>query len=239
MFCMHCGTALPEGAAFCPACGAETGIPGSTPPVICASCGSRALKRVRKGEYVCEFCGSRSYGSGEGEPKSPEAAEAELAALFAEASEYEQRDDIPAELRILVKGLDFAPENCSLLLKLGRAYWRLGQNRKALEYYRKAEQADPADPIVCVNTGNVWLVQGKYAKAKALYEKGLAIIEADPLSASPNDVAVSYGNYGNCLGKMGDLKGARKYLAVAKAKGYDPQSLANVCRQLGIDPDSL
>lgn len=236
---MRCGAALPGGAAFCPACGAEAGVSGTAPPGICTSCGSRALKRVRKGEYVCEFCGCRYCGNGEGEADSAEAAEAELAALFAEAAEREQRDDIPAELRILVKGLDLAPENCSLLLKLGRAYWRLGQNRKALEYFRRAEQADPDDPIVRINMGNVFLVQGQYAEAKALYEQGLAIIGADPLSATPNDTAVSYGNYGNCLGKMGDLKGARKYLALAKGKGYDPRSLANVCRGLGIDPESL
>ena len=84
--------------------------------------------------------------------------------------------------------------------------------------------------------GNICLTQGQYADAKLLYEKGLAIIEADPLSATGNDIAVAYGNYGNCLGRMGDLKGAKKYLSIAKKRGYNRDSLANVCRMLGLNP---
>lgn len=236
MFCIKCGAALPEGANFCPKCGTKTGFSDRTPPESCTACGSRALKRVRRGEYLCEHCGSRYHVNGEDGIESEEETEARLTALFVEASEYEARDDIPAELQILLKGLDIAPQNINLLLKLGRSYWRLGQNQKAMEYYERAEVSDPGNPIISIGVGNIYLTQGVYIEAKTLYEKGLSIMEANPLSVTANDIAVSYGNYGYCLGKLGDRKGAKKYLSIAKKKGYNPQSLANVCRQLGLDP---
>ena len=236
MFCIQCGSALPEGAAFCPACGAKTGVSEGAAPDACSACGSRSLRKIRKGTYLCEYCGSRFFADGQDTADGEEEAEVELLALFALASEYEQKDDIAGELRILLKGLDLAPENPTLLLKLGRAYWRFGQNRKALEYFRQAERLDPNNPVVSINMGNICLTQGQYADAKLLYEKGLAIIEADPLSATGNDIAVAYGNYGNCLGRMGDLKGAKKYLSIAKKRGYNRDSLANVCRMLGLNP---
>ena len=98
---------------------------------------------------------------------------------------------------------------------------------------------DPDNPTVYCNIGNVYFTQGQYAAAKPLYEKALAGIEANPMRVSGNDIAVSYGNYGNCLGKLGDLEGAKKYLSLAKTKGYSRESLRNVCRQLGLNPKRL
>ena len=106
--------------------------------------------------------------NGEDEAESEEEAEARLAALFVEASEYEARDDIPAELHILLKGLDIAPQNINLLLKLGRSYWRLGQNQKAMEYFERAEASDPGNPIISIGMGDIYLTQGLYAEAKGL-----------------------------------------------------------------------
>ena len=245
MFCIRCGGKLPDGAAFCPACGAKAGPETearpeeAAPPTACAACGSRHLRKVRKGEYRCEYCGSRFFTDGQDASASEEDVETELMALFEEAAAYESKDNISAELKVLLKGLDLDPENCLLLLKLGRAYWRLGLDEKSLEYLRKAEQLYPDNALVYFNLANIHLTRGEYAAAKPLYEKSLAAIEANPLSVSANDVAVSYANYGNCLGRMGDLKGAKKYLSIAKAKGYSSTSLANVCRLLGLNPKRL
>ena len=239
MFCIQCGSALPEGAAFCPFCGTKAGVSGETAPDACPACGSRGLRKVRRGTYLCEYCGSRIFSAGHDAAGGEEETETELLALFELSMEHEQRDDISGELRILLKGLDIDPENVTLLLKLGRAYWRLGMNKKALEYFRKAERLDPDNPVTYINMGNIHLTQGQYAEAKPLYEKGLAIMESDPLSALGNDIAVSYGNYGNCLGKLGDIEGAKKYLSIARKRGYSRESLANVCRQLGLNPKRL
>ena len=236
MFCTQCGSPLPDSAAFCPACGAKAGAAEAAVPEACTACGSRSLRKIRKGVYLCEYCGSRFFAGGQDAVPGEAEAEADLLALFMLASEHEQKDDIAGELRILLKGLDLLPDNATLLLKLGRAHWRLGQNRQALEYFRQAAQVSPENPVIYINMANIYLTQGQYAEARPLYERSLAIMEADPLSATANDIAVSYGNYGNCLGKMGDRKGAKKYLSIAKKKGYNPESLANVCRQLGLNP---
>ena len=66
------------------------------------------------------------------------------------------------------------------------------------------------------------------------YEKAVAIIVSDPLSASAEDTAVTYGNYAYCLGKLGDRKNAKKYLSIAKEKGYSKDSIDTICRDLHL-----
>jgi len=201
-------------------------------PAACTSCGSSSLIKVRDGEYICEYCGGRFFVD---EPdRDEEEADADLAGIFEKADEYERRDDYKNELRTLAKGLDIAPDNCTLMLKVGRAYWRLGFIKKAEEYYRKAEELDPDDPIVYVNFGALYLSQEQYKLAKPLFEKGIAIIEADPLSASPGDTAVTYGNYALCIGKLGDREGAKHYLEIAREKGYSRSSADNVKKKLRL-----
>ena len=244
MFCIHCGASLPDNAAFCSSCGmrlmsteaAANDRPSGreTPPTVCTSCGSNALKRIRNGEYVCEHCGSRFYTREDQGTISPEEAALMLTALFAEADEYAAKGDAPAELRTLLKGLEITADDCSLMLRLGRANWKQGNLKKAREYYQRAEALDPGDPIVYVNIGTLCMSLEQYKEAKSNYEKGIAIIEADPLSATPGDTAVAYGSYALCLGKLGDLTGAKKNLKLAKAKGYSEKSISVVCERLKI-----
>lgn len=249
MFCVSCGTVLPNDAVFCPRCGAkitwkqseEKCCPDNSRMYLleCSSCGSHDLKRVRKGEYICEHCGSRFFMDDEDDIETNEEADAKLLALFDEAAKYEQKGDTGKELQILVKGLDIAPADCTLMLKLGRAYWKLGYLKKALEYYQKAEESDPDDPIVYINIGALYLKQKQYTKAKPFFEKGIAMIEADPLSASVNDTAVSYGNYAWCIGELGDMENAVKYLSMAKEKGYSLDSIKTICRSLRLNPGNI
>ena len=249
MFCIHCGNRLPDGAAFCPACGARTGEEGQseknrTPEtaeqdLVCTACGSHRLKRIRRGQYLCEYCGSRIYTEEADTGKSDEARDAELMALFTEAAAYEEKDDIRTELQVLARGLAIAPDNGTLMLKLGRAYWRLGDLPKAREYYQRAGELNPEDPIVFINIGTLYLTQGQYAQARPQYERGLAIMEADPLSATANDIAVAYGNYALCLGELGDKSRAKEYLKIAKEKGYSQESINNICARLRLNPRKI
>ncbi len=103
-----------------------------------------------------------------------------------------------------------------------------------MEYYRIAEDLYPNDPSVYNNIGSNYFKSGHYAQAKEQYEKAVAIIVSDPLSASAEDTAVTYGNYAYCLGKLGDRKNAKKYLSIAKEKGYSKDSIDTICRDLHL-----
>ena len=240
MFCISCGGLLPENAIFCPACGAKTTMDPKPNELNlcsmkCSSCGSGNLKKIRNGEYRCEHCGTKFYTDGQNPGEDDEAKEAEVAALLSEAQAYAEKKDYRNEVQTLAKAMVLAPDNNTVLLRLGRAYWRLNLPEKALEYYRMAEELYPDDPIVYVNIGSAFLKLGHYEEAKAEYEKGIAIIESDPMSACADDIAIAYGNYALCIGNLGDKKSAKKYLSIAKDKGYSKESINTVCRQLHLN----
>ena len=242
MFCIKCGASVPEGAAFCPACGAAVG--GKQPagndgakekggvPSTCTSCGSGSLKRVRKGEYLCEHCGHRYFT--DAQDPGPEETEARLVALFTEADEYRDRGNHQKALEILTKGLDFAPEDAMLLMKLGMEYWALGAAQKARDYYLESEKRNPDNPIIYANLGCLNLTQGQPAEARMYCAKAIAMIEADPFSATPSETGIAYGNYALCLGRLGDLENAEKYLRIAEKKGYSAKSIANIRNELHL-----
>ena len=242
MFCISCGAALPEGAAFCPACGTRVAgtaaRPGAPVPAVCALCGG-SLKRVGKGAYRCEYCGSSFFAEGYEASASEDERDARLIALLDEAAGYERQNDYRTALQVLVKGLDFAPDSCTLMLRLGRACWKLGYDLKAQGYYRRAEALNPDDPIVYVNQGTLYSGREEYTRAKPLYEKSIALIEADPFSASPDDIAITYANYALCIGMLGDREGAMRCLTLASEKGYRKESVRQICSRLQLDPASF
>ena len=244
MYCISCGAQVPENAAFCPACGAKVAnlppaetskAPGKNlHPIICAFCGGNTLKKVRKGEYLCEHCGSRFFAGDQDGILSPEEVQAKLLAILAEADSFAEKKNYQEELRSLTRGLEVDPEDPTLLLRLGRSCQRNGLMLEAMDYYRRAEAVSPDDPIVYVNQGTLYLRQDLPKEAKPLFEKALAMIEADPMSATAMDTAVTYGNYAWCIGRLGDLQGAKRWLVLAKKKGYSKDSIKYVCRDLGI-----
>ncbi|MBQ6360280.1 MAG: zinc ribbon domain-containing protein [Lachnospiraceae bacterium] len=242
MFCIYCGTRIPDDAVFCPVCGAKAAVikagekkkPAEMLAVVCASCGSGQLKRIGRGEYLCEHCGSRFFAQEPENFTDSEKEKAELLALFAEAEKHADKGDYRAELIALSKGLKLAPEDGTLLLKLGRACMRLGFIQEAMEYYRKAEEVCPDDPIVYVNQAVLYQKQDMAAEARPLLEKALAMIEADPMSATAADVAVTFSNYALCIGTLGDTAEATKYLTMAKKKGCSDQTIEYVCKALKI-----
>ena len=239
MFCTTCGKPLPDDALFCPACGAK--VKGRAKPeesalhsLRCASCGSSSLRKIRAGEYLCEHCGTKLYTDEKRIGCDGQAHEAEAAALLSEAQGYAEKKDYRNELRTLAKAMEIAPENNTVLLRLGRAYWRAGLPEKALEYYHIAEELYPEDPIVYANIGSAYLKLGHNEKAKEQYEKAISMIEADPMSACADDIAITYGNYALCVGRLGDRATAKKYLSIAKEKGYSKDSIDTICGELHL-----
>ena len=240
MFCISCGSSLPDNALFCPVCGTKVAAESkSEEPYLhsmkCTSCGSSNLKKTHTGKYRCEHCGTTFYADGQSPGEHKEAQDANVAVFLSEAQAYAEKRDYRNELQLLAKAMDLAPENNTVLLRLGRAYSRLGLPEKALEYYKKAEELYPDDPVVYVNIGTAYYNLGHYAEAKAQYEKGIAIIESDSMSACADDIAVAYGSYALCIGKLGDKKNAKIYLSIAKKKGYSQESIDTVCKQLHLN----
>ena len=240
MYCMSCGAALPDDAAFCLKCGAK--LTGGEKPntgllhaMRCTACGSGSLKRIRKGEYRCEHCGTLLHTDEDGSGSNQESVDAKVAILLSEAAAFAEKKDDHNELRTLTEAMELAPENNTVLLRLGRAYWRLGSFEKAMECYRAAEERYPEDPTVYTNIAAVFFKSGHYAEAKAEYEKAVAIIVSNPASACAEDIGIAYGNYAYCLGKLGDKKNAKKYLSLAKEKGYSKESVEFICRDLHLN----
>lgn len=239
MLCPRCKKQIADDEKICPECGEkieETLL--SIRPLACSSCGNRSLKRVRKGEYVCEYCGSHYLINEQADIDEEEAA-AKLTSLFIEADEHREKGDIKAELKVLIRALDVAPEDCHLMLKISRAYRLLGNFKKACEYLVRAQNIDPNDPVVANNWAVLFINQDQYEMAKPYLEKSIRIIEEDPLSASLDDIAVTYGNYALCLGLLKDMDGARKYFKIARDKGLDDRTFFKMCKKLKADPDKL
>ena len=153
-------------------------------------------------------------------------------ALYHEGEKYEQ------ELEALLLAQKLKPDNVDVLIKLGRVHRLLGDNLKALEFYNKAKTIDPRNPTIYMNTGAVYAVSGDYATAKPLYEQAIDLIE-DGAPATIDDKASCYANYALCIGKLGNIKVARKYLIKAKRNGYNENTIIQICKHLNLDPESL
>lgn len=174
-----------------------------------------------------------SYG------KKKEEQDVELFQIFTEAAEYAAKDQYALELSTLYKGMKIAPNDATLLNKIGRAYRKLGDTSRALEYYEKAIEACPDDPTTYANIAIAYMSSGQNDKAKPMFEKGLAIYEKNPIGTTQNDIAGINGNYALCLGRMGDLSSAKKYLRKAQELGYSQDLIDSKCKELHISPRSI
>lgn len=250
MFCIHCGSKLPDGAKFCLNCGAAISA-GSVPAekkkpeassaskigqqlISCTVCGSTNLRPVQRGIMRCEYCGSKFRVDEENRIKSAEEVDAQVMSVFIKAAEFELKNDTKNELETLSSAIPIAPDNSLLMVKLGRAYRRLGFYSKALEYYQKAITLDPNQATGYSNIGAVYLSTNQYAKAKPYYEKAIAMIQNDPTTASKGDQATMLGNYALCIGLLGELKQAKRYLEEAQKLGYDPNNVKAIQDRLGL-----
>ena len=206
-------------ARFCTNCGAP--LAGRA---FCAACGTPAEKDPR---VVYPPSSSAPAPSGTG-------ADPRLQQLFLDAAGCDSRGDFAGALRILQSGLQIAPDDPALLVKLGRAYRRTGQSQLALETYGRAAAVNPNDPTIYSNMGAVYLSGGLYADARPLYERAVRMVEAAPASVTANDRSVILANYAFCIGKLGDLAGAANYLAQAERSGYSRENVASIRQQLGL-----
>lgn len=176
-------------------------------------------------------------------PKAPVMSdgerEAQLMEVFVQAAALSDKEEYAKELSLLLANQELGAGSADYMQKLGRAYRRVGNTPKAMECYEKAKELNPKDPVIYANIAIAYTVEGHYDTAKPYFEKCLAMAEAAPLSITQTSLASVYGNYALCIGLMGDMKGAKKYLKLARDKGYPGTSVSYVCDRLHINPKSL
>ncbi len=109
-------------------------------------------------------------------------------------------------IEILQKSLaiiDFDPEVWNFL---GLAYWRKGENQKALEHYRKAISLDDSDALVHSNLGALYLSIFQQSRKRADHSQSMEYfkkaIELDP------DLAAAYRGLGLAYGSIGRTRAA-------------------------------
>ena len=149
-----------------------------------------------------------------------------------QAQLYALKEDYNTEIHILQNALASVPESAMLLNHLGRAYRRSGDADKAMEYYRRALAVDDSDPTIRGNLGIALLTQGKYQEARPHLESALKMIEARPDSVTQSDRATMHANYALCIGKLGDLTGARENLVKAEQLGYSKDKSNSIWKML-------
>ena len=187
----------------------------------------------------CKREGSEPVAPPRQEGISDAQRELRLMELFEQARELHQKDQYSQELKLLLNAWDLGRKDAGYVIKLGRCYRCLGNHQKALEYYEKAKELDPNDPTIYGNIGVVYGTIGQDEKARPYYERAIAMMEASPASASSYDIAVTYANYALSIGRLGDLKAAKKNLKIAKDRGYSEKSIEYICQQLKINPKSI
>jgi tetratricopeptide (TPR) repeat protein len=187
-------------------------------PLQCVTCGSNQLKKIRQGEYVCQHCGNRYLT--DNQDIITEATEKELLDAFYKSAEYRNKGDAANELKVLLDYRDKAWDNIDYVLKLGRAYRHAGMNAKAIECYDRAKELNPKDAIIYINIGAIYLLEKMFDRAVPLFEKGIALIEENPIVYTKDDRNVSYAEYGAALAGSGRVEEGEEYIKKAEANGY-------------------
>ena len=187
-------------------------------PLQCATCGGNQLKKIRQGEYVCQHCGNRYLT--DNHDIITEATEKELIDAYYKSAEYRKKGDAANELKVLLDYRDKAWDNVDYAIKLGRAYRHAGMNAKAIECYDRAKELNPKDAIIYINLGAIYLIEKMYDRAVPLFEKGIALIEENPIIYTKDDRNVSYAEYGSALAGSGRVEEGEAYIKKAEANGY-------------------
>lgn len=165
--------------------------------------------------------------------------EARLMEVFVQAADLSDKEEYAKELNLLLANQELGAGSADYMLKLGRAYRRTGNTPKAMGCYEKARELNPNNPVIYSNMAIAYTAEGQYDTAKPYFEKCLSMVEAAPLSITKSSLAAVYGSYALCIGLMGDMKGAKEYLKLARDQGYPDTSIDYICDLLHITPKSV
>ncbi len=134
-----------------------------------------------------------------------------LGSVYVQMGRYE--DSIPP-FETAMK-LDPSP---AVISNLGTSYFFLHRYADAVKQYEKAVALTPGDETMMGNLADAYRGAGEPDKAKATYEKAIAL-SFKGLQVNPRNAA-TMGNLALYLAKKGDLAQATEY--IQRARGIDP-----------------
>lgn len=115
--------------------------------------------------------------------------------LVDKADEAFEAGDAQKALSFLSEADVKAPNNAEILFKLGYISASVGDNMKAIDYYKASLDVDKSDEFVHNSLASVYRAEKEYASAKMHLNDSLELNDANP---------VTYYNYGNLMIDMGN-----------------------------------
>ena len=141
-----------------------------------------------------------------------------------EAVQHMRANDFSKELSALSKAMLLAPNNPSILVKIGRCQRQLGNQEKAIQAYKKAIECDPSFGVAYTNLGTIYVLHKRWDEAEKLYTIGLPLIDKNT-----DDYWQAYANYAVVIAKLGDVNKANEMIVEAEEHGY---TNGEACRSL-------
>ena len=93
--------------------------------------------------------------------------------LFLEAQQLLYSQRYREAIQIYEQILKIKPNHAASIANIGACYERMGDLGKALEYFRRAHQLEEGDPLILMNMGRIFHLQGYDQKAEDYIQKGL------------------------------------------------------------------
>ena len=114
-------------------------------------------------------------------------------------------------------------EDSTAASNLGLCYSRIGNDRYAIDAYKRAVRADRSNPFPLNNLAQLYIRTGEYDEAKHYAQQALALNSRMPQALSAMASACAM---------LGDREGYEKYYRQAVANGYDGSKIRNYLQSL-------
>jgi hypothetical protein len=148
---------------------------------------------------------------------------ARAAALAVQARGYGELGRWTDAAHTYQAALALTPDDAKLVASLGRAYYRLNAFDRMIVQAQRYTQLQPHDGDGWSDLGLAYQRTAKFAVAVPIYERSMALLEADakktPTQDAIADVADTALDAADNYVSLGDVAGARRMFAVSNAYG--------------------
>lgn len=135
---------------------------------------------------------------------------------------YDEQERYEAAIRHYNAALQ-NKEDSTAASNLGLCYSRVGNDRYAIEAYKRAVRADRSNPFPLNNLAQLYIRTGEYGEAKLCAGQALELNSRMPQALSAMAIACAM---------TGDQAGYEKYYRQAVSNGYDGSKIRNYLHSL-------